>query len=247
MIDLTQVTPDEGIVLSGGGCDETMKLFYIEKSITKSELKATEGKLSGLRYHGELITLKVVRFNDLWKATKDAKVLCALHLLEKLQKYKPTALQARKKFLNPEPLVKLSDGSFMPQLVFGMYKVSPHDCENVVLSAINAGYRHFDCASIYGNEEAMGKALIKSGIPREQLYICSKVWNSDQKDGYRGVEASFEKSLRNLRCGYLDLYLVHWPVPGHHITTYKTLEKLVDKGKVRSIGLSNYTPAVCLF
>ena len=129
----------------------------------------------------------------------------------------------------------------MPQMAFGMYKVDTESCEQIVLDAITAGYRHFDTASFYGNEEALGRALKKSGIPREELYITTKVWNDAQKEGPAAVRESFEKSLAALDCGYLDLFLVHWPVPGHHVDTYKEMEKLQRQGKVRSIGLSNYS------
>lgn len=131
----------------------------------------------------------------------------------------------------------------MPQMAFGMYKVDPESCEQIVLEALKAGYRHFDTASFYGNEAALGRALNKSGIPRDELYITTKVWNDAQKQGPAAVRKSFEESLAALDCGYLDLFLVHWPVPGHHVETYKEMEKLQRQGIVRSIGLSNYSEA----
>ena len=142
-----------------------------------------------------------------------------------------------------DPHVTLNNGRPMPQMAFGMYKVEAESCERTVLEAIKAGYRHFDTASFYGNEEALGKALKKCGILRDEFFITSKVWNDAQKQGPAAVRKSFEDSLAALDCGYLDLFLVHWPVPGHHVDTYKELEKVQQEGKVRSIGLSNYSEA----
>lgn len=140
----------------------------------------------------------------------------------------------------PDPKIVLQDGTSIPQMAFGMYKVDIDSCERIVLDALNAGYRHFDTATFYGNEAALGKALKKSGLDRKELYITTKVWNDAQKEGPGAVRASFEKSLVSLDCGYIDLFLVHWPVPGHHINTYKEMEQLKLEGKIKSIGLSNY-------
>jgi len=235
---------DEGIYPSSGGCDEDVRLFYYEKRIAAKELMKLEGRLTGLRDHGELIAVRLVPWDSLWKSTRDAKVLCALQLLNGLRARGLPLLKwvTPKQMSYAEPLVKLSDNSYMPQLGFGLYKVPPEKCEEVVLDAIRAGYRHFDCASIYGNEIEVGRALKKCGIPRNKLFIASKVWNDAQHKGRKGVRESFARTLSNLDCGYLDLYYIHWPVPGHHIATYKELEKLQLQGKIRSIGLSNYTP-----
>lgn len=143
-------------------------------------------------------------------------------------------------------MIRLNNGAVIPQLAFGTYKVSIEECETVIECAIKAGYRHFDCASIYGNEIAVGKALHKSGISRNKLYICSKVWNDAQRKGRGAVRASLLRTLNDLMCEYLDMYLVHWPVPGHHIDTYKELEELYEEGLIRSIGLSNYSQEVCI-
>lgn len=169
-----------------------------------------DGKLLGLREHGEIITLRIIKMSDAWKLSKDMKVLCALQLLQQIKTDLPMLLTQRKKLSQAEPLLKLSDGNYIPQLAFGLYNVRPEECEEVVINAIKAGYRHFDCASIYGNEAAVGRALIRSGVPRNELFICSKVWNDAQKDGHRGVRSSFERSLNDLKCEYIDLYLVHW-------------------------------------
>lgn len=109
------------------------------------------------------------------------------------------------------------------------------------MDAINAGYRHFDTASFYGNEKALGLALKESDFPREELFITTKVWNDAQKEGRAAVRQSFEKSLALLDCEYIDLFLVHWPVPGYHVETYKELELIQQEGKCRSIGISNYS------
>ena len=142
------------------------------------------------------------------------------------------------------PCLTLNDGHSIPQLVFGLYQVATKECEEVVINAIKAGYRHLDCASFYQNEAAVGRAIAKCGVSRSELFICSKVWNDAQKEGRMGVRRSFEQSLRDLNCEYLDLYLIHWPVPGCHTESYKELELLHREGKVRSIGLSNYCDEV---
>ena len=141
-------------------------------------------------------------------------------------------------------MLRMNNDQTVPQLAFGMYKVIPEETEQVVLKAIEAGYRHFDTASFYQNEEGLGKAIKASGIPREDFFICSKVWNDAQKEGRHAVRKSLEQSLRFLQSDYLDLYLVHWPVPGHHVETYKEIELLAKEGKIKNIGISNYTPKV---
>jgi len=145
-----------------------------------------------------------------------------------------------------EPVLKLNNGHTMPQLAFGLYKVPPtEEGESIVLNAIAAGYRHFDTASYYENEKVLGQALKKSGIPRNEFFICSKVWNDAQRKGREAVRGSVEKSLAAFDFGddggcYIDLLLVHWPVPGYHVETYKELELMCKEGTIRSIGLSNY-------
>ena len=135
----------------------------------------------------------------------------------------------------------MSDGTTVPTQAFGLYKVSPtKEGENVILDAINAGYRHFDTASLYGNERILGAAIRKSGIPRDEIVIASKVWNDAQKEGRRAVRRSVEKSLDELKCDYIDILYVHWPVPGHFVDTYKELQDLCQEGKIKGIGLSNF-------
>lgn len=133
----------------------------------------------------------------------------------------------------------LSNGVGMPWLGYGTYKIE-NGCSvtDSVKQALEAGYRHIDTASYYGNEEGIGKALRECGIPREEIFLVSKVWNTDQ--GYDRTLRSFEASLEKLGTDYLDLFLVHWPTPlmGE---TWRALEKLYRDGMVRSIGVSNFT------
>lgn len=140
-----------------------------------------------------------------------------------------------------EPILHLHSGAIMPQLAFGLYKV-PNDEDGVetILNAIRAGYRHFDSAPIYGNEAALGNALRKCGIPRSCFFITSKVWNDAVRNGQ--VQESVQRSLQVVGCEYFDLYLVHWPVPGHFVDAYKVLEQMYFKGKLKSVGLSNFSP-----
>ena len=112
--------------------------------------------------------------------------------------------------------------------------------EECVLDALNVGYRFLECAEFYGNEKEVGKAIAKSGVKRDDLFICSKVWTTTIEKGPVAIEQQLEQTLTDLGTEYLDLYLIHWPVPGKHVDAYKTLEKLQAKGKIRGIGVSNY-------
>ena len=140
-----------------------------------------------------------------------------------------------------DPFRRLSDRRVIPSLGFGLYKV-PGGREGVAIisKAIEAGYRHFDAASIYKNEAELGEAIRLSGVPREEFFIASKVWNDAQKEGPDAVRQSVEQSLRNLKCGYLDVMYVHWPVPGHFVETYKVIQEYHVSGLVRNIGISNF-------
>ena len=109
-----------------------------------------------------------------------------------------------------------------------------------VADALDTGYRFLECAEFYGNEAAVGQAMAASKIPRNELFLCSKVWTTTIEQGPDAIRAQFETTLADLQTDYLDLYLVHWPVPGHHVTAYKTLMQLRDEGKIRGIGVSNY-------
>lgn len=105
---------------------------------------------------------------------------------------------------------------------------------------MDVGYRFLECAEFYNNEYQVGKAIEKSGIDRKDLFICSKVWTTTIEKGPDAVRAQLEKTLSDLKTDYVDLYLVHWPVPGHHVKAYKTLIELKKEGKVKGIGVSNY-------
>jgi len=134
----------------------------------------------------------------------------------------------------------LNNGVEMPQLGFGVYKVDEEDVVESTLKAIESGYRAIDTAQYYHNERGVGEAIKASGIPHEDLFITSKVWNSHQ--GYNKTLQAFEESMEKLGLDRLDLYLVHWPAPEHdlYIETYEALEKLYKDGRVRAIGVSNF-------
>lgn len=139
--------------------------------------------------------------------------------------------------------VKLNNNIKMPALGLGVYNAKDHDeLVTAIIHAIKAGYRSIDTAAIYGNEEAVGegirKALAETGLKREDLFITSKVWNDEMRSGQ--VVAAYEESLKKLDLEYLDLYLLHWPVPGKYQSAWLALEGLYKEGKVRSIGVSNF-------
>lgn len=138
------------------------------------------------------------------------------------------------------PALSLNDGHTIPQLGFGVFKVDPEETERVVSDALEVGYRHLDTAALYRNEEGVGRAIAASGIPRDELFITTKVWNSDQ--GTQSVIDAAELSLEKLGLDYVDLYLIHWPRPDldRYVDTWLTLERLRDEGKARSIGVSNF-------
>jgi 2,5-diketo-D-gluconate reductase A len=138
--------------------------------------------------------------------------------------------------------VTLNDGNSIPALGFGVYKISPADTEQSVTTALAAGYRHIDTAALYGNEREVGRAVAASGLPRDDVYVVTKVWNADQ--GYDSTLAAFEKSMGRLGLDVLDLYLIHWPLParGKFVDTFRALAHLRDQGRIRSIGVSNFAP-----
>ncbi|NEY73747.1 aldo/keto reductase [Bacillus mesophilus] len=133
----------------------------------------------------------------------------------------------------------LHNGVNMPWFGLGVFKVQDgQEAIDSVKAAINNGYRSIDTAAIYRNEEGVGQALKEVDVPREDLFITTKVWNSDQ--GYATTLEAFESSMQKLGLDYLDLYLVHWPVKGKYNDTWKALEKLYKDGRVRAIGVSNF-------
>ena len=134
---------------------------------------------------------------------------------------------------------QLHNGVFMPYLGLGVWQAGDGaEVEQAVTWALEAGYRHIDTASIYQNESGVGKALNSSGIPRDALFVVSKVWNSDQ--GYDSTLSAYQDSLDRLGLDYLDLYLVHWPVAGKYKDTWRAMEELYHQKKVRAIGVSNF-------
>lgn len=133
----------------------------------------------------------------------------------------------------------LHNGVEMPYLGLGVYQAEEGgEVERAVGWALEAGYRHIDTASFYGNEKGVGQAVRESGLPRESVFVTSKVWNADQ--GYQSTLDAFHQSIEKLDLEYLDLYLVHWPVAGLYKDTWRALETLYGEGKVRAIGVSNF-------
>lgn len=136
--------------------------------------------------------------------------------------------------------ITLNNGVEMPQLGFGVFQVpDPTECEQAVADAIEVGYRLIDTAASYMNEEAVGRALKRSGVPREELFITTKLWIEDA--GYEKTKAAFQRSLDKLQLDYLDLYLIHQPF-GDYYGSWRAMEELLAEGRVRAIGVSNFTP-----
>lgn len=135
--------------------------------------------------------------------------------------------------------VTLNNGVKMPQLGYGVYQTPPEDTEKCVLAAIKNGYRSIDTAQAYGNEEGVGEAISKCGIPREELFITTKIWITNA--GYEKAKASIEESLKKLKTDYIDLLLIHQPF-GDYYGSYRAMEEAYEEGKVRAIGVSNFYP-----
>ncbi len=140
------------------------------------------------------------------------------------------------------PPIILNNGVEMPQLGFGVWQVPDDEAEQAVTTALEAGYRSIDTAAIYGNEEGTGKAIAASGLPREDVFVTTKLWNTDQ--GYDSTLSAFDTSLAKLGLDYVDLYLIHWPAPAtdKYLDTYRAFEKLLADGRVRAVGVSNFLP-----
>jgi 2,5-diketo-D-gluconate reductase A len=138
------------------------------------------------------------------------------------------------------PTIKLNDGHDIPQLGFGVFKVDPDETERIVSDALEIGYRHIDTAAVYGNEVGVGRAIAASGIPREELFITTKLWNSAQ--GTRSSFDAIDLSLEKLQLDSVDLYLIHWPRPDldRYLETWLAMEQIRDDGKATSIGVSNF-------
>jgi 2,5-diketo-D-gluconate reductase A len=140
----------------------------------------------------------------------------------------------------PIPAVALEDGVEIPQLGFGVFQVPPEDTQRAVEEALATGYRHIDTAAAYRNEAGVGAGLAASGLRREEVFLTTKLWNSDQ--GYDSTLAAFEKSLGRLGTDRVDLYLIHWPMPGAglYLDTWRAFERIRSEGGARSIGVSNF-------
>lgn len=140
------------------------------------------------------------------------------------------------------PTIALNDGNSIPQLGFGVFLVDPAETERIVTDALAAGYRHIDTAAAYKNEEGVGRAIAKSGIARDEMFVTTKLWNGDQ--GTQSTLDAIDRSLENLDLEYVDLYLIHWPSPtrGKYVESWLALEQIKAAGKARSIGVSNFQP-----
>ncbi|WP_127782056.1 aldo/keto reductase [Rhodococcus sp. X156] len=139
------------------------------------------------------------------------------------------------------PAVTLNDGHTIPQLGFGVFQVPAEETYDAVTAALQAGYRSIDTAKAYGNEAAVGRAIADSGLPRGELFVTTKLWNDDH--GHDSALQACDASLAELGLDYLDLYLIHWPTPerDRYVASYRAFEELQAAGKVRSIGVSNFT------
>lgn len=133
----------------------------------------------------------------------------------------------------------LNNGVEIPRIGFGTYKMHGYELEKALEVALEAGYRHIDTATDYGNEKEIGSILKKLGVKREDIFLTTKVWNDDQ--GFENTLKAIDVSLDNLKTDFVDLYLVHWPVPRKRLQTWEAMIQLYDERKARSIGVSNYT------
>jgi 2,5-diketo-D-gluconate reductase A len=138
------------------------------------------------------------------------------------------------------PAVTLLDGVEIPQLGFGVFQVPPEETQEAVEEALEVGYRHIDTAAAYRNERGVGAAIAASGIPRDEIFVTTKLWNSQQ--GYELTLGTFQKSLNRLGLDRVDLYLIHWPVPteGRALETWRAFERIQEEGGSRTIGVSNF-------
>jgi 2,5-diketo-D-gluconate reductase A len=139
------------------------------------------------------------------------------------------------------PAVRLNDGAEIPQFGFGVFQIPAEETVTAVRTALDAGYRHIDTAQMYGNEAEVGRAIAESGVPREEIFVTTKLNNDCH--GYDAALGALDESLRKLGFDHVDLFLIHWPRPqeGRYVETWTALEKLKADGKARSIGVSNFT------
>jgi 2,5-diketo-D-gluconate reductase A len=142
--------------------------------------------------------------------------------------------------VNQVPNIRLNNGVEIPQLGFGVFMVPEEETADVTSTALEVGYRHIDTAFVYGNEEGVGQAVRDSGLAREDVFVTTKLWNADQ--GYDTALTAFDGSCKRLRLDYVDLYLIHWPMPARnrYVESWHALEKIYAEGRVRAIGVSNF-------
>lgn len=140
------------------------------------------------------------------------------------------------------PDVRLNSGVVMPQLGFGVWRISAGETEQIVRRALEVGYRSIDTAAMYGNEEGVGRAVAGSGLPRDRVFVTSKLWND--RHGHDAARQAFDESRRALGLEFVDLYLIHWPVPSQdrYVETFRALAGLLDQGRLRAVGVSNFEP-----
>lgn len=138
------------------------------------------------------------------------------------------------------PNITLNNGTSMPQLGYGVFQVPPDQVVEPVAEALLCGYRSIDTAAVYGNEAGVGRAIAESGVPRKDLFVTTKLWNDRQ--GYDSTLTAFDESLARLGLDYVDLYLIHWPVPSQdrYVDTWKAMQRLHEEGRAKAIGVSNF-------
>ncbi len=141
--------------------------------------------------------------------------------------------------LSVDSKIRLNNNLEIPRLGLGVFQVTPGQyAKNLIIDAFKLGYRHIDTAKVYGNERTVGEAVRQCGIPREDLYVTTKLWNSDQ--GYDTTKVAFGESLKQLGLDYVDLYLIHWPLEKFRVESWRAMESLYKEGNLRSIGVSNF-------
>jgi 2,5-diketo-D-gluconate reductase A len=153
---------------------------------------------------------------------------------------RPFQKNSRKDAMSEVPAIRLYDGVEIPQLGFGVFKVPPDETQEAVEQALETGYRHIDTAAAYMNEDGVGAAIASSGIPREEVFVTTKLPNTEH--GFDSALATFDASLSRLRTGYVDLYLIHWPVPSQDrfVEAWRAFERIREEARARTIGVSNF-------
>ncbi|MEU4727384.1 aldo/keto reductase [Streptomyces sp. NPDC023588] len=148
--------------------------------------------------------------------------------------------------MNQVPTIKLNNGTLMPQLGYGVWQIPDAEAERAVGTALEAGYRSIDTAAVYGNEAGTGKAVAASGLPREDLFVTTKLWNGPKhRWGRDQVLRAFDDSLAKLGLDHVDLYLIHWPRPmrDDFVSIWRTFEEIAASGRAKAVGVSNFRPA----